>query len=88
MLNRQQQVVKNIVEFMESDSTMHIINGSAGSGKSYLINYLCNGLFKNKVPIITTPTNKACQVLRLKLERSDLEIETFYKVLGLTIEQI
>lgn len=87
MLNNQQKTcLQNVLNFLESDRKFYLVNGEAGSGKTYLIKQIIKNLPKEKSVIVTAPTNKACQVLENTLD--GVTIQTIHKTLGLTMQQV
>lgn len=87
-LTEQQGVVFNeMLEFLESNQTMYLLSGYAGSGKTYLIStFIEYVLTTHKKSIcMTAPTNKAVRVLKTMATYKDanLEYKTIHSLLGL-----
>lgn len=87
MLNNQQKTcLQNVLNFLNSQEKFYLVNGEAGSGKTYLIEQIINNLPEDVSVIVTAPTNKACQVLEGRL--TGVTIQTIHKTLGLTMQQV
>lgn len=89
MLNiDQENILKDINKFITSDSKEFIIDGSGGTGKSYLISELLKD--KDKYIhdyddiIITSTTNKACTALQ---EYLGTDVSTIHSYLGLSVRE-
>lgn len=89
----QRTAFKNITHFLDAPGdSMFLLEGYAGSGKTYLVGKIIRQVFK-KYPgwkiAVTAPTNKAVKVLRKSSSMKDknLEFQTIHKLLGLK-EQI
>lgn len=82
MLSEEQsQVIKKIKEFLKSTEVAFSITGAAGTGKTFLMNYLYNKL-KNKLPIrFCAPTHKAKLVLEKATGQKAI---TLHSLLALT----
>lgn len=93
----QQAVLDNFPEFLMDESKELTISGFAGSGKSFLVEYLAKvavekqqqmtKLIAPEVPIrhmhFSATTNKAAAVLETMLNR---EVNTIHSLLGLTVQ--
>ena len=67
LTNQQQQVLDSIKEFLNSDASVFILKGYAGTGKTTMISYVINEVAKHdKVPILMAPTGRAARVLSSK----------------------
>lgn len=56
-------------EFIEGNTSIFILKGYAGTGKTTLINYICNDLSDNKVQSsVMAPTGRAAKVISDKIE--------------------
>lgn len=81
MLNDDQvSAVKTLRNWFYSKHRFFILEGEAGTGKTFLVNHFVNEL-KDCDPIFTAPTNEACRQLELTLARDSL-IRTTYSALG------
>lgn len=98
-LNQEQNDAMNkIVTFLTTDEPAIIIDGSGGTGKSYLINELKKNLLKEYrdlcsifgLPVkynnirITSTTNKACESLGLLVHE---DVPTIHSFLGLRVTE-
>ena len=93
---QQKKVADDFIEFLLSDEKELIITGSAGTGKTFLMKYLCDTVYTNYVqacklinmPItyqayaFTATTHKAASVLAHTLNK---DVQTIHSFLGLTI---
>lgn len=67
LTNQQQQVLDSIKEFLNSDASVFILKGYAGTGKTTMISYIINEVAKHeRVPILMAPTGRAARVLSSK----------------------
>lgn len=80
-LNKDQQgAVEFFKRWWNSDRRFAILEGSAGTGKTFLVNYLVKEL-GGCDPLFTCTTNEACRQLELTLPAGSL-IKTTYSALG------
>jgi len=72
-------------DFMVSDENKFLIQGWAGTGKSYLITHFIKGLLENGQHRIamTAPTNKAVSVLGGYIDDSRVKLSTIHSLMGL-----
>jgi energy-coupling factor transporter ATP-binding protein EcfA2 len=85
---KQQEGLSLLKQFTSSKSSkFFLIKGSAGTGKSTLINEFINwyqsakGLYLDDI-VVTAPTNKAVRVLR-RMSNHDIDYKTLHSLLGL-----
>ena len=71
---------QKVVDFLNSDDDQMVINGSAGTGKSYLLKGLVEYNILPENTRFTATTNKAASVLSQYLERP---VGTIFSLLGL-----
>lgn len=85
-------------DFLMSDAQTFVLSGGAGTGKTYLMKYLCNDMmitYENSCAIMgidpeffevhfTATTNKAAEVLERSVER---EVSTIHSFLGLRVKE-
>jgi len=89
MLNSQQKTcLESLSKFVESDRKLYLVNGEAGSGKTYLIKEFVKHILANKTITISATTNKACGILEPLIDNCLIPIETIHKTLGLTMKQV
>ena len=71
VLTRQQQgVIDSIKEFLNSDMSVFILKGYAGTGKTTMISYIIEEVAKMNVePLLMAPTGRAAKVLWAKTKR-------------------
>lgn len=85
--DEQSAAVEAMLAFLASpDESFFLLEGPAGTGKTFCIQDLLNHDIGRTV--FTAPTNKAVRVLRETLESSDCkpETKTIYSLLGLRLE--
>lgn len=88
-LNEQQtNCLRNLQDFIKSDNKLFLVNGEAGSGKTYLIKQFIQEISDDKSVAIGAPTNKACKVLSSRIKNDSVPIQTVHRFLGLTMKQI
>lgn len=88
----QMQAMEQMQAFSQSESTMFLLQGYAGSGKTFIISKFIEwylSVFKSHRVAMTAPTNKAVRVLYKSADykHSSLSYKTCHKLLGLK-EQI
>lgn len=76
----QKKASKEVTAFLGSDKRTYSIIGSAGTGKTTLINSILDGV-KNFSVILTSPTHRANSVIKSK--NPSMEVLTLHKLLGL-----
>jgi ATP-dependent exoDNAse (exonuclease V) alpha subunit len=71
VLTKQQQgVLDSIKEFLNSDVSVFILKGYAGTGKTTMISYIIEEVATlEKAPILMAPTGRAARVLGAKTKR-------------------
>lgn len=75
------QVVKEIITWHDSSRAYHILNGSAGVGKTFVIDELLRNIPRIK-PLLIAPTHKAVYNFRDKVH-GDYEYKTVASALGI-----
>lgn len=95
LTNDQINAVNAFKNFLSDDTRFFILNGSAGTGKSFLLSYIINNVLKHcnkalskkkikrKPYYITATTHKACDVLSGLLPKEN--IQTIHSLLGVTV---
>lgn len=94
-LKEQQLVAKDgIVEYLEADKNYKfqfiLLNGYAGTGKSYLSNLITEYIISKRWKVAcTAPTNKAVRILRdnAEFESDQVKFITVHKLLNLKIKE-
>ena len=67
LTTQQQQVLKAISEFLNSDIPVFILKGYAGTGKTTMITQIISEIKKHeKLPLLMAPTGRAARVLESK----------------------
>jgi ATP-dependent exoDNAse (exonuclease V) alpha subunit len=83
----QEQALKAILEFLDSDQTLFLLGGYAGTGKTTLVSLLVKALVSvGKRIALTAPTNKAVNVLQRMAAQNSLagvDFFTIHQLLGL-----
>ena len=83
----QEQALKAILEFLDSDQSLFLLGGYAGTGKTTLISLLVKALVSvGKRIALTAPTNKAVNVLQRMAAQNSLagvDFFTIHQLLGL-----
>lgn len=77
-----------ILERLENGARFTTLRGYAGTGKTYLTGKLIDALTGTaQMVYVTAPTHKAAAVLRQKIVRRDVSIQTIHSFLGLKLVQ-
>lgn len=76
----QKKAAEEVTEFLGSNKQSHSIIGSAGTGKTTLINSILDKV-KDRNVILTSPTHRANSVIRSKNQSK--QVLTLHKLLGL-----
>lgn len=67
LTTQQQQVLNKIKEFIESDASVFILHGYAGTGKTTIIKHIANYISQSKKCFfLMAPTGRASRVLEMK----------------------
>lgn len=66
LTRQQQQVLDKIKQFMESDASVFILRGYAGTGKTTMVRQMADYISGLCVVALMAPTGRAARVLRLK----------------------
>lgn len=66
LTNQQQQVLEKIKDFMESDASVFILRGYAGTGKTTIIKFITYYLLQFREVVLMAPTGRAARVLQTK----------------------
>lgn len=70
LTKQQQSVLDSIKEFLNSDVSVFILKGYAGTGKTTMISHIVEEVAKyNLVPLLMAPTGRAARVLETKTKR-------------------
>jgi ATP-dependent exoDNAse (exonuclease V) alpha subunit len=74
---------EQIKTFIESTSSMHLLTGAAGTGKTYTLREIVEYVLMKKIrPVVTAPTNKAVKVLK-KMVDLPVTFITIHSALGM-----
>ena len=69
LITQQQQVLNKIKEFIESDASVFILRGYAGTGKTTMIKHIIDDIRRTKKNIfLMAPTGRAARVLEAKTQ--------------------
>jgi len=80
---QQPQAFEAIRNFIKSDRKMHLLQGYAGTGKTYLLRDVVDFIQMNRLQVVATaPTNKAVKVLKA-LIRLEGNFSTIHSALGM-----
>jgi len=74
-------VKKNVLESMFENTSVALVSGSAGTGKTTLLNYVCTSMQGIKVTAIAN-TNPAVESLRRRIKASACDFRTVTKYLN------
>ena len=66
LTQQQQQVLDKIKQFMESDASVFILRGYAGTGKTTMVKQMADYIQRSRTVSLMAPTGRAARVLRLK----------------------
>lgn len=69
LTKQQQQVFDSIKEFMDSDASVFILKGYAGTGKTTMVKVIADYLSQNQYVHLMAPTGRAARVLAAKTDR-------------------
>ena len=69
LTKQQQQVFDAIKEFMDSDASVFILKGYAGTGKTTMVKVIADYLSQNQYVYLMAPTGRAARVLSAKTDR-------------------
>lgn len=78
----QSNALDRLNKYMESDDFAFLLDGSAGSGKTFLITRFIDN-FRNKSIAMTAPTNKAVHILRTMNRSNVVTYKTIHSLCGL-----
>ena len=74
---------EEIRTFLENGSSMHLLTGAAGTGKTYTLGEVVSYcLMKHTKVLVTAPTNKAVRILK-KIINQNVTYSTIHSALGL-----
>lgn len=84
LTKHQEEVMYQIIDAVKSGHRRIVLKGSAGVGKTFMVNELLRHLGGNGRVYLTAPTNKALAVLRDKIHiRGNFEFSTIHSALKL-----
>lgn len=78
LTQQQQQVLDSIKEFMESDASVFILRGYAGTGKTTMVKQIVDYIAKSRNVRLMAPTGRAARVLETK---TGYEATTIHKAI-------
>jgi hypothetical protein len=82
--NSQQVALSDLITWYNSSSSFGILEGAAGTGKTYLVQHLITALGKNIKPLLLAETNEAASVLA-RSTNNKYPTQTVCSALGLTL---
>lgn len=74
LTKQQQHVFDAIKEFMDSDASIFILKGYAGTGKTTIVKVIADYLAQNQQVYLMAPTGRAARVLAAKTDRTAVTI--------------
>ena len=74
LTKQQQQVFDAIKEFMDSDASVFILKGYAGTGKTTMVKVIADYLSQDQYVYLMAPTGRAARVLAAKTDRTAVTI--------------
>lgn len=85
---QQKQVFEQIKKFMDSDASIFILQGYAGTGKTTMIQYIAEYLKDKTNLFLMAPTGRAARVLSDKTNQNAYTIHKgIYRFSGLSVEE-
>jgi len=63
--NSQEALIRDFTEWWDTDDLIYTITGAAGTGKTYILNYLIKNIMRGKRIAVTAPTHKAVRVIEI-----------------------
>lgn len=75
---QQQQILNRIGEFMESDASVFILRGYAGTGKTTMVKHIVDYMSQSRRVVLMAPTGRAARVLSVK---TGYEANTIHKTI-------
>ena len=61
----QENLIKDFTEWWNTNNLIYTITGAAGTGKTYILNYLIKNIMRGKRIAVTAPTHKAVRVIEV-----------------------
>lgn len=74
LTNQQNRVFERIKEFMDSDASVFILRGYAGTGKTTMVKVIADYLAQSRHVVLMAPTGRAARVLTAKTGRGAVTI--------------
>ena len=74
LTEQQLRVFDQIKAFMESDASVFILRGYAGTGKTTMVKVIADILAKSRDVILMAPTGRAARVLAQKTEHKAVDV--------------
>lgn len=68
---QQQQVLESVKEFLNSDASVFILRGYAGTGKTTMVKHIADYISQSRKVALMAPTGRAARVLAKKTEYDD-----------------
>ena len=66
LTNQQQRIFDGIKEFLDSDASVYILRGYAGTGKTTMVKAIADYISQKRLVALMAPTGRAARVLELK----------------------
>lgn len=88
LTQHQNEVLEEACEFIKGGSNKLVIKGSAGTGKTTLVEFLINTCIEKRIIpsygiYCSAPTHKAVKVLEGKMKVPGIEFKTIHSILGI-----
>lgn len=89
LTQQQQQVLDSIKEFMESDASVFILRGYAGTGKTTMVKEIADYIAQTRKVMLMAPTGRAARVLGEKAEHDASTIhKAIYSSGGMVVKEV
>ena len=66
LTKQQQEVFERVKDFLESDASVFILKGYAGTGKTTMVKYIADYIMQSRIVTLMAPTGRAARVLGKK----------------------
>lgn len=74
----QHQILRQIEVFMESDASVFILRGYAGTGKTTMVKHIVDYISQSRLVALMAPTGRAARVLS---EKTGYDANTIHKTI-------
>jgi exodeoxyribonuclease-5 len=73
----QEELLNRLEDFTKNDEPTFTVNGSAGTGKTFIMNYFCHNIIKGTY-CVTAPTHKALRVIEKTIGRKGKTLQSLH----------